>query len=96
MKREWSKKNIFRIKKNIIDIVSGRKESPDLRFLLKSQKSSSPINEKYHRIIDNLQKSENFLKRVNDDDKMYFNQKDFSGKFKCTSVRQSIIKRQLM
>ncbi|RIA89505.1 hypothetical protein C1645_772156 [Glomus cerebriforme] len=94
-----STKNIRR--QAIIDIVSGRNESPDLRFLLKSQNRSSSINEKYHKIIHNLQKSEKFLQRnkesfFNDNGKkMFFESEDFNGKFKCTSVRQSIIKRQL-
>ncbi|GBC08294.1 hypothetical protein RclHR1_00800021 [Rhizophagus clarus] len=99
-----STKNISR--QAIIDIVSGRNHSPDLRFLLKSQKRSTPINEKHHNMISCLQKTENFLKRLDvisknkgtflkDGDKMYFRQEDFNGKFKCTSVRQSIIKRQL-
>ncbi|CAG8661363.1 21016_t:CDS:2 [Rhizophagus irregularis] len=92
-----STKNISR--QAIIDIVSGRSKSPDLRFLLKSQKRSSPISEKNHNIIYNIQKSDDFLKRnenkYDDSELMYFSQKDFNGKFKCTSVRQSIIKKQL-
>src|SRR4051794_9652411 len=91
----------------IIDIVSGRNELPDLRFLLKSQTRSTSINEKYCRTINNLQKSKNFLKRINfinnnkenlfnDKDKMYFRQGDFHDTFNCTGVRQSIIKKQLM
>lgn len=91
----------------IIDIVSGRNELPDLRFLLKSQHRSSSINEKYCNTINNLQKSTNFLKRINSinnnkenssnyNDKMYFRQEDFDGIFNCTGIRQSIIKKQLM
>ncbi|GBC08998.1 hypothetical protein RclHR1_08530009 [Rhizophagus clarus] len=91
----------------IIDIVSGRNELPDLRFLLKSQKRSTSINEKYCNIINNLQKSRNFLKRTkfinnnkenlfNNNDKMYFRQDDFNGIFNCTGVRQSIIKKHLI
>ncbi|CAB4389410.1 unnamed protein product [Rhizophagus irregularis] len=92
-----STKNISR--QAIIDIVSGRSKSPDLRFLLKSQKRSSPISEKNHNIIYNIQKSDDFFERnenkYDDSELMYFRQKDFNGKFKCTSVRQSIIKKQL-
>ncbi|CAB4392759.1 unnamed protein product [Rhizophagus irregularis] len=91
----------------IIDIVSGRNELPDLRFLLKSQHRSSSINEKYCNTINNLQKSKNFLKRINSinnnkenssnyNDKMYFRQEDFDGIFNCTGIRQSIIKKQLI
>lgn len=92
-----STKNISR--QAIIDIVSGRSKSPDLRFLLKSQKRSSPISEKNHNIIYNIQKTDDFFERnenkYDDSELMYFRQKDFNGKFKCTSVRQSIIKKQL-
>lgn len=91
----------------IIDIVSGRNELPDLRFLLKSQNRSTFINEKYCNIINNLQKSKNFLKKINStdnnkenlfnyNDNMYFRQEDFNGIFDCTGIRQSIIKKQLM
>lgn len=91
----------------IIDIVSGKNELPDLRFLLKSQKRSNSIGENYCNTINNLQKSRNFLKRINsinnskenlfnDKDNMYFRQEDFHGIFNCTSVRQSIIKKRLM
>ncbi|CAG8537661.1 8608_t:CDS:2 [Funneliformis caledonium] len=98
-------KNIYR--HAIIDIVSG-KESPDLRFLIKSQIPSFSIVQKYHTTINNIQRSNRFLGRMNlingplplqlDCSKMYIRQSDFvsNRNFKCTSVRQSIIKKQFI
>ena len=80
--------------------------------MLKSQKTSSHLNEQYHEIIDDLQNSEIFIKRINfikenkeilyDDDKMYFRQEYFreifETTFKCVgvSVRQFNIEKRLV
>ncbi|CAI2192252.1 9550_t:CDS:2, partial [Funneliformis geosporum] len=90
----------------IIDIISGN-ETSNLRFIIKSQ-VMIPISNKYSMIIDNLQKSNRFLGRMYlmsgkvplqlDCFKMFIRQDDFAlnNNFKCTRVRQSIIKKRFI
>ncbi|CAI2186662.1 16309_t:CDS:2, partial [Funneliformis geosporum] len=90
----------------IIDIISGNKTS-NLRFIIKSQ-IMIPIIKKYYKIINNLQRSNRFLGRMYlmsgkvplqlDCHKMFIRQDDFplNSNFKCTRVRQSIIKKRFI